>query len=144
MTLDTPPVLNIRAITHAGRGLTLPIAKALAHLMVIHEAVSHGWEITRPTALAEMREAVEHLNDIYYGDALLTGEMEAELDEWSVNLRETQSEIANQTAPETGALSDGDKTLLQEIITQTWALLTVVDREITGLTTHQADPGQRP
>jgi hypothetical protein len=146
MTVETPPALAIRPLTHAGAGLTVPIAKALAHLMLVNLAIEAEWGISAATARAEIGEAASHLQDLYFGNGLLTDDLRREIETWMVDVHEWHRDLSRRSIPEPdeGILEEDDLVGLRTTITQTMALLALIDRELTGLPTTQADPGSRP
>lgn len=144
MTVLAPPALAIEPRTDAGTGITVPIAKALSHLMLVHEASAREWPLTNEAAAAEVNEAVTHLRDIVIPRDLLTEDTAAGIAEWMDTLHPFGEDIRRDTSPIPDELfhTNAQRENLQAIVRQTWALLAVVDREITGVT--GADPGSRP
>ena len=145
MTLDTPPAsLAIEPRTTSGSGLSVPVAKALAHLWLVNEAMGHeDWPFTNEAASAEISEAITHLRDIRYPTELLTETLVNELEAWTNALTPYAADLTslalNQPDDSFGEPHRDD---LQTLIRQTWTLLTLIDREITGIET--ADPGRTP
>ena len=71
MTLELPPTFRLLADTEYGTGLALPIAKAMSHLMIVHEATHREWPLTSKAALAELREAAGHLTGLTAPDSII-------------------------------------------------------------------------
>ena len=144
MTVEAPPALQATPRTTSGTGLTVPIAKALAHLWLVHEATAREWPITAEQASAEIAEAVTHLRDIIYPEDLLTETLVSELATWNPTLTTFAATAAAEavSSPEEPFSADHAEDL-RSIVRGTWALLALIDREITGLEL-QADPGSMP
>lgn len=143
-----PAVLDVGITprTQAGTGLSVPIAKALAHLWLVHEAVTRAWPLTLEAASAEVGEAITHLRDLRLPETLLTDNLIEAVHNWSANLTPYGSELvaASLTDPE-ASLTDDQKNELRGIVRNTWTLLALVDREITGIESPaNADPGTMP
>lgn len=143
MTVPRTPALEIQALSPNGSGLALPVAKALAHMMTAHAAcVREDWPITATQLRAELTEAVSHLNTLSLSHELFTEELAIEIQSWTDNVVGVHRNfIVNdpEAAPHADQVAE-----LQDLITLTWSLLTLIDREITGLPATQADPGLRP
>lgn len=141
--IDTPPALDIEPRTVTGVGLTVPIAKALTHIMLVHDGTSR--DLTIESASAELTEAAAHLNDVILDRTLYTDELCTTIEEWRAAVRQlggafSTAAIASPDSP----LTDDHKDDLRQLATRTWALLTLIDREITGLPLNHTDPGRQP
>jgi hypothetical protein len=136
--------MTMTARTESGVGLALPAAKALAHLMLVHEAVAHEWPITTESANAEIGEAVAHTRDLAIDENLITDELNVDIATWRTSITSlaanlTTANLADPDAP----LTDVHQGEIEDAVRSTWNILALIDREITGLET-QADPGNRP
>ena len=132
MTIETPAPL-VEPRTTAGTGLTLPIAKALAHLVLVREATIREWPLERDARDTELREAFEHIRDIIAPSDLLTFELFGKFDDWKQIITAELHQLSNYHF---------DLDQLKNLITRTWQLLAFIDKEIAGI--DNADPGSRP
>lgn len=144
MTVEAPEALRIEARTDAGSGLALPLAKGLSHLWLVWEASSREWPLTMEQAAAEVAECVQHLTDINYPHDLLTQGLIGDIATWTASLSAYSRDLntASARTPDDPFTAE-QRAELQDIIRQTWSLISLIDREITGLD-HTADPGRRP
>lgn len=141
--IRTPPALAIEPRTDAGTGLTVPIAKALAHFMLIHEAATREWPLTTEMANAELSEGVTHLGDVALGNELFTDTLINDVVEWMTATRATAGQFVAASISSPESMLDADqRETLQGLIRNTWSLLALVDRELTGR--DFPDPGRRP
>ena len=143
--LIAPAAATFRGETANGTGLALPLAKAHSHLMLIHEAHAREWPLSARAATAELREAASHLAGLTYPRTLITAELADELDAWQAALSAAVLELG-EDAPtdETTPLSEANRAKIPDLVEKCWALLTLVDREITGLSPTEAEPGRLP
>jgi hypothetical protein len=130
--------------TERGTGFVLPVGKAIAHLLVVVNAITREWPMTIEEAAAELNETAEHLNDLNFNRDLISTDTNAAIDAWRDQIREALATVqANALSAPDGSLAEVAPRLAQ-IATDTWTLLTVIDRELTGLSDAATDPGHRP
>lgn len=138
LTTDAPPR------TERGTGLSLPIAKALADLMVVIEAWHRDWPLSNRDAASQLDAAIEHYDDLRLPDTILSSTFLTEITDW---VRDTRTLIA---AARTELFMNEDldaKTLLPDLrdaVERTWALLTALDHELTGMSPTLTDRGRTP
>lgn len=135
----------IEGRTEHGTGLVLPLAKGVSHLMLVYNAAHREWPMTVAEAAAEISEATEHFGEMQWPEGLMTDDTAHMLGDWrrrvievSTQLRSAVRENAEQTIVEFG-----DETIRQ-LAREAWTVLTLTDREITGLSDGDTDPGRTP
>lgn len=139
-------VLGIEPRTERGTGLVLPVGKAIAHLHTVVNALARQWPITNEEAAAELAEVAEHIHDATAVEDLLSTTAFDALNEWKTNIA-TALASARQTAtaaPEDAAAESDIATTVAAIATQSWPMFTLLDRELTGLSNADTDPGRLP
>lgn len=133
----------IPATTENGTGLVLPAAKALAHVMLVHEAIGRGWAITTGDAVLDLEDAYNHIVDATIPDGLMTAEAAGAYHHWAEELTGQLEALrqANDETPVAEAINVDD---LKQLAKNAWQLMTVLDRELTGLPIRDTDPGRIP
>ena len=108
--------------------------------LLIHEAHAREWPLSARAATAELREAASHLAGLTYPRTLITAELADELDAWQAALSAAVLELG-EDAPtdETTPLSEANRAKIPDLVEKCWALLTLVDREITVCGEPSAD-----
>ena len=145
MTVETPPSLQMEATTETGRGLLVPIAKALSHLMLMHSAIRREWPLSGDSARTEIAEAVRHLSDMVVPSDLISEELQLELTNWTTELSGSSTVLAAEVVTDPDApLSEARVDTLRQLISNTWRLLALIDLELTGLRPADVDPGTLP
>lgn len=142
-------MITLPATSDLGTGLTLPIAKAIGHLHLAWTALDMQWaDLTAEQLHAELVEANQHLAVALHPENLLTEQANTAITNHRTALGQRITELTRSITPnpDTKAtdLPDDIKAQIREIIPATWALLTTLDRELTGLTEAQTDPGRMP
>lgn len=144
MTVPTTDALSrIGGGSERGQGLALPVAKTLAHLMTVHNALTRdNWPMNALQARTEIGEAVSHLSTLSLNHALFTEDLKIELQSWTDNVT---AHFRNYTVHDPDAEpAEQQRQDLAAIIRLTWSLLSLIDREITGLPAFMAEPGMAP
>jgi hypothetical protein len=146
MTVATPDILQLEARTDLGKGLSVPIAKALAHLTFAHGAIARGWDLNAGAVAAEIAEAIDNLNQTIIPDDLVTPELAGAIAAWTVDLTNESRRITREARDNDAEASptDDTKQTLINLIIATWNLLALIDVEITGLNPRDVDPGRQP
>lgn len=134
---------RIIATTEQGTGLVLPIAKAMSHVMTVYTAIAREWPLSARDAAAELEDAAEHLRSLHVPRGLMTSAAEQAVDGWIGELS-TQTGAIRITDEDAALTETLDVEQLKQLATDTWQLITQLDRELTGLNPNQADPGQLP
>lgn len=135
---------RIDATTEQGTGMILPIAKALTHVMTVYTAITREWPLSTGDALAELSDASAHLTDAVFPYDLMTEATAKAIDGWIGQLNAEAVRPTTDATEETPLADAINEEQLKKLATDTWQLLTILDRELTGLTTNQADPGLLP
>ncbi len=134
---------RIPATTDEGTGLVLPIAKALTHVMTVYTAITREWPLSAEDAVAELEDAANHLRGLNIPHGLITTPTAEAIQGWIGEIQtrasSPQLEGENPTLTETISIDE-----LKLAATDTWQLLTQIDRELTGLNPQQTDPGGLP
>jgi hypothetical protein len=135
---------TIEAATDQGTGLILPISKALTHIMSIYTATTREWPMTVADATAELDAASGHLRDAVIPAELMTDESVTAINGWIAHLNEQLNAVRNNTNHEAQLAEALNIDELKQIASNTWQLLTNLDRELTGLEPNNTDPGRLP
>jgi len=134
-------------VTDRGTGVLIPAAKALGHLMLVHQAVANGWGLTNEQARAEIEEALVHANDLSSIADLVATETYTNILGWRAYLLEQLTVLkAELSTAESLDAAVTPETLpaIQDIVQATWATLSAIDRDLTDLRNAEADPGRLP
>ena len=134
----------IPATTENGSGLLIPITKAIGHIMAIHTALMREWPMTCAEAGAELHEAQSHLRNAVIPRELMTEDAITQIDLWINDLQDritTMRALLNLDDP---LRESTEVEPLRAFATNSWQLLTHLDRELTGLEPNNTDPGQVP
>ena len=134
---------TIPATTDQGTGLILPVAKALTHVMIVHSAITRDWPLAPGDAVAELQDALTHMESATLPQQLMTDDAYDTITHWRDQIRVAIN--ANTTITDETPLNEAvDVDVIREIARQSWQMLTAMDREFTGLTPAQAEPGRLP
>lgn len=133
----------IAPTSELGTGLVLPIAKALTHLMAVHTAIDREWPLSASDAIAEIQDARDHIRAANVPEHLMTAEAVTTLAGWRAILEDriTTSPAASEDTPLADVISIAQ---LHDLAASTWQLLSLLDRELTGLSPTGTDPGRLP
>lgn len=135
----------IEARTDRGLGLTLPLAKGISRLILVFNALSRDWPITREEAAQEIAEANQHFANINLQENILSDVTFTELTDWRTSMQELGAELlAQSTSEPEEPLIEATKALIRTRAGEAWSILTLVDRELSGLPDDQTDPGRLP
>jgi hypothetical protein len=135
----------IVATTDRGSGLTLPLAKGISRLILVYNALGRNWPLTQEEAAQEIQEANQHFGGIIVDEHLLSESAIATLNEWRTSMTELGAELtaSSRNTPEEQVV-EATKALIRTRAGEAWSVLTLIDRELTGLTDAQTDPGRLP
>lgn len=135
----------IEARTDRGSGLTLPLAKGISRLILVYNALGRDWPMNQEEAAQEITEANQLFGSILVDERLLSEEAKNILTEWIGSMQELRDELntAAQATPEE-PLVEATKALIRTRAGEAWSVLTIIDRELTGLSNDQTDPGRLP
>lgn len=139
-TTPTP----IPATTETGTGLILPIAKALNHIMSVYTAVTREWPMTTSEAIAEIDDAARHLQNLTIPRELMTEGSVEQIGDWLLLLNNSLTEIRLSIPPDENIATSVNTAVIRLLASQTWSLITILDRELTGLEVNNTDPGRLP
>ena len=131
--------------TDRGSGLTLPLAKGISRLILVFNALGREWPLTQEEAAQELMEANQHFGAIIVDENLLSAEAIEALNTWKQDMQELGAEItsAARNTPEE-QLVEATKTLIRTRASEAWTVLSIIDKELTGLRDDQIDPGRLP
>lgn len=143
MTRRAAPT-TIEATTEQGTGLILPIVKALTHIMAVHNAITHEWPMTTEDALAEIDDASRHMTTLMIPSELMTAESADEIERWISLLQASLIELRGDVVADQNISDSHHTEVIKLLAKQTWQLITVLERELTGLRPADTDPGRLP
>lgn len=116
-----------------GSGLVLTVAKIMAHLQALYNAVAYEWPMTGAAAQAELQDALRHTepNRLIIPE-WLTAPTRNALEEWINNIHGLQRRLAD-LEPESQLHEASEKDTLRDEITSAWNILAELDYELTGI-----------
>lgn len=138
MTTATPAEIEPRS--DLGSGLILAISKAASHISLIPFALARDITLSPTDIGTELDDASRHLDQIVTPSDLLTVAANDRINDWRLHIAGCLEELRGRTR-ENDELSDADRTLVRDIVEDTWQLLAVLDLELAGVV---ADPGRLP
>lgn len=130
--------------TVRGVGFLPCLVRATHKALHVVAAVSMEWPITAEQAKAELQLAMESLNTIQTLGKVLSDEATNHLNDWLVQTQSLSTLLGGLEAVDPEMNIDTLTQPLKDYLTQTWALLSIMDKELLGLDDTQTDPGQRP
>ena len=141
MTRTTTPNSLYNPTTDRGTGISLPISKAVYHAMSIFTATQRNWPMTNEEAHHELTEALNHIGDIQDINNLISTEASEAITNWTDTLPALQTQFPDGN---TDPIDPSNIPAIRTMVTEAWGLLSLIDRELTGLTGAQSDPGRLP
>ena len=137
--------LPYNADSEHGRGFFPVFARIIQFVTLIVGAIGYEWPITVEQARANLQRVSERAATLApWLDAFSTDARKA-YDDWlaqAIAITEVLRTAENAQAD--AVLNDGLKGQMKEFIQQTWALMSLFDRELLGLSADQTDPGRAP
>lgn len=137
--------LNIPATPGRGTGVLLPLSKSLADLTYLQHALTRDWPVTRQDVQSALGAAYEHLGtDMAPLTRLMSDEAVTSVNGFIGNTTARLTELRRAGLAPDEPIRETDKTTLKQIIEEHWALFTLLDRELLGLTILHSNPGTTP